>query len=63
LLWALDALALQGEFAAPAVSDLERWFSAALAGARGRARVFLDVWDLGAADRARFERMNCEQRA
>jgi hypothetical protein len=68
----LDAFAAEGFFARPVLSDLERLFTAALAHAGGRGRVFLDLWDLerfhdggGEIDerRERLHRMNLEQRA
>jgi radical SAM enzyme (TIGR01210 family) len=68
---ALEALAADGSFRAPALSDIER--SAALALASGpRGRVFTDTWDLerfsscdrGCLDprRRRLAAMNLEQR-
>jgi hypothetical protein len=43
---AIDALAGAGVFHAPDLDDIERSFSLALGHARGRGRVFVDVWDL-----------------
>ncbi len=43
---ALDDLAAAGWFRAPDLDDIERSFAIALAQADGRARVFVDVWDL-----------------
>jgi len=42
----LDVLARQGHFAAPALGTLEDAVDAALGLARGRGRVFADLWDL-----------------
>jgi radical SAM enzyme (TIGR01210 family) len=42
----LEALAMTGSFAAPDLNDVERSFAIALSQARGRARVFVDLWDL-----------------
>jgi hypothetical protein len=67
---AIDALAALGSFGAPALDDIERSFALALGHARGRGRVFVDLWDIerftqdlqGAdARRARLESMNLEQ--
>ena len=75
---AMEALRDAGEFRMPALVDIERSFSAALAhvrvrGSRGR-RVFVDIWDLQrfadpaagaddfAARRERLTAMNFEQR-
>ena len=67
---ALDELERRGEFTPAPLDDLEQWYAAALAHANGRARVFLDLWDLerwpGGSDisrRERLARMNREQRA
>lgn len=67
---AIDALAAEGLFRAPGLDDIERSFALALQHGRGRARVFVDVWDLDrlgqghqdtAARRGRLEAMNLEQ--
>jgi radical SAM enzyme (TIGR01210 family) len=49
----------------PRLQDLLRWFAASLAHARGRARVFLDLWDLegSAAHRGLLQAMNHQQAA
>ena len=69
---ALDALADVGSFRAPDLADIERSFALALDHARGRGRVFVDLWDLerfaacGAcldARRRRLHTMNLEQRS
>ena len=68
---AMEALARRGLFRAPRLDDIERSLALALAHARGRGRVFADVWDLErfarapacfAARRARLQAMNLEQR-
>jgi hypothetical protein len=68
---AIDALAESGWFRAPDLEDIERSVALALGHARGRGRVFVDVWDLErfahcshctAARRDRLEAMNLEQR-
>ena len=67
---AIDALAAEGLFRAPGLDDIERSFTLALQHGRGRARVFVDVWDLDrvgldphytAARRGRLEAMNLAQ--
>ena len=67
---AIDALAESGSFRAPHLDDIERSFALALSHARGRGRVFVDVWDLErfapcphctAARRDRLRAMNLEQ--
>lgn len=67
---ATDALATVGSFRAPDLDDVERSLTLALGHARGRGRVFVDLWDLErfarngddtAARRARLEAMNLEQ--
>lgn len=69
---AIDALADVGSFRAPDLADIERSFALALDHARGRGRVFVDLWDLerfaacGAcldARRRRLHTMNLEQRS
>jgi len=66
----LEALAAIGSFTAPDLNDVERSFSIALSQARGRARVFVDLWDLGrfahcadcfALRRDRLHAMNLQQ--
>ena len=68
---AIDALADSGSFRAPDLDDIERSFALALEHARGRGRVFVDLWDLErfaqcphcvAARRDRLQAMNLEQR-
>lgn len=68
---ALDDLAEWGWFRAPDLEDIERSFALALAHARGRGRLFVDVWDLErfascahcfAARRDRLAAMNLAQR-
>jgi archaeosine synthase beta-subunit len=68
---AIDALADAGWFRAPDLDDIERSFTLALRHARGRGRVFVDVWDLErfaqcphctAGRRDRLQAMNLEQR-
>jgi radical SAM enzyme (TIGR01210 family) len=67
---AIDALDGSGWFRAPDLEDIERSFALALRHARGRGRVFVDVWDLErfarcphctAARRDRLQTMNLEQ--
>jgi radical SAM enzyme (TIGR01210 family) len=67
---AIEALAASGSFRAPDLDDIERSFGLALSHARGRGRVFVDVWDLerfsqcrrcAAARRDRLQAMNLEQ--
>lgn len=67
---AIDALATSGLFRAPDLEDIERSLELALTHARGRGRVFVDVWDLerfarcphcAAARRDRLQAMNLEQ--
>jgi archaeosine synthase beta-subunit len=68
---ALEALAAEGCFRAPDLDDIERSFALALTRARGRGRVFVDVWDLDRFGRCphclgerrnRLQAMNLEQR-
>ncbi len=68
---AMEALATEGHFRAPSLDDVERSMALALALARSRGRVFVDLWDIerladGARDvearRARLHAMNLEQR-
>jgi radical SAM enzyme (TIGR01210 family) len=68
---AVDALTPLGLFHAPALEDIERSVTLALAHANGRGRVFVDLWDLErfarcrscyVTRRARLETMNLEQR-
>ena len=68
---ALDALGV-GSFRTPDLDDIERSFALALAHARGRGRVFVDLWDLERfaacrtclrARRERLHTMNLEQRS
>jgi archaeosine synthase beta-subunit len=68
---ALDDLAESGWFRVPDLDDIERSLAIALAHADGRARVFVDVWDLErfapcphcfAARRDRLVTMNLGQR-
>jgi uncharacterized Fe-S cluster-containing MiaB family protein len=68
---AMEALAARGMFAPPTLRDVERSYNLALARAAGRARIFVDLWDLEqAADcrhclehrRARLHAMNLSQR-
>ncbi len=42
----LEALAATGAFAEPDLDDVEHSFALALSHARGRVRVFVDLWDL-----------------
>jgi hypothetical protein len=42
----LEALAAMGSFSEPDLNDVERSFALALLHARGRARVFVDLWNL-----------------
>jgi radical SAM enzyme (TIGR01210 family) len=67
---AIDALAVAGAFRAPDLDDIERSVALALRHARGRGRVFVDVWDLdrftrcpqcAPSRRDRLEAMNLEQ--
>ena len=67
---ALEALATEGLFDRPRLPAIERSFDAALAHAAGRARIFLDLWDLDrtatcsecrADRRARLHAMNLAQ--
>jgi archaeosine synthase beta-subunit len=67
---AMDALADAGEFRSPTLDDIECSFALALNHARGRGRVFVDLWDLDRvaacrdcldARRARLRQMNLEQ--
>jgi hypothetical protein len=67
---AIDALAASGWFRAPNLDDIERSFALALRHARGRGRVFVDLWDLErfapcghctAARRDRLQAMNLQQ--
>jgi archaeosine synthase beta-subunit len=68
---AMEALVEAGCFRAPTIGDVERSFALALAHARGRGRVFVDLWDLErlsecphclVARRDRLHAMNLEQR-
>ena len=68
---ALEALSADGLFRQPALDDVERSVEEALTRARGRGRLFVDVWDLGRFSdcpsclgerRDRLHRMNLEQR-
>jgi radical SAM enzyme (TIGR01210 family) len=68
---ALESLAAAGEFREPDLGDIERSFTLALQHARGRGRVFVDLWDLERfasstdgleARRDRLHTMNLEQR-
>jgi archaeosine synthase beta-subunit len=68
---AMDALAAAGLFRAPDLGDIERTFALALTHARGRGRVFVDLWDIdrfmhgdccSASRRDRLQAMNLEQR-
>ena len=68
---ALDTLSAQGFFRQPTLDDIEHSVDAAFATARGRGRLFVDVWDLERfaecpecinARRDRLHRMNLEQR-
>jgi hypothetical protein len=43
---ALEAIAAEGGFRAPSLADVERSAQAALQHASGRARVFVDLWDI-----------------
>jgi archaeosine synthase beta-subunit len=67
---AMEHLAAGGSFRAPVIEDIERSFGAALEHARGRGRVFVDIWDLerfttchdcASARRDRLHSMNLEQ--
>lgn len=67
---ALDELARRGEFREPSLGEIEEGGEAALAGAAGRARVFVDLWDLerfarcascAPARRERLARINLAQ--
>ena len=67
----LEALRDLGAFTAPSLDDVERSIELALARARGRCRVFVDVWDLERLARCqtcfehrrqRLVRINLEQR-
>lgn len=68
---AMDALAADGLFHPPRLADVERSFDLALGRAAGRARVFVDLWDLDRLiectacferRRARLHAMNLGQR-
>lgn len=68
---AVEALAAAGLFHAPTLADVERSVELALSHARGRGRVFVDVWDLDTfsqcaeclvARRDRLHTMNLQQR-
>jgi archaeosine synthase beta-subunit len=68
---AVEALSEAGWFRAPGLDDIERSFALALTHAGGRARIFLDLWDIErfascddclAARRGRLHLMNLEQR-
>ena len=67
---AIDALAAAGAFRAPDLDDIERSIALALRHARGRGRVFVDLWDLdrftrcphcAASRRDRLQAMNLAQ--
>lgn len=67
----LEALSAAGEFTAPTLDVFESAVTESMAIARGRGRVFADLWDLGRftrcptclpARRARLESMNLHQR-
>jgi radical SAM enzyme (TIGR01210 family) len=67
---AMESLAVAGEFREPSLEDIERSVAIGLAAARGRGRVFGDLWDLKRfstcpscfdARRARLDAMNLEQ--
>jgi radical SAM enzyme (TIGR01210 family) len=67
----MDRLTDSGCFVAPDLDDIERSFALALRHARGRGRVFVDVWDLErfahcphciGPRRTRLHGMNLEQR-
>jgi archaeosine synthase beta-subunit len=69
---ALDALADAGSFRPADLDDIERSFALALDHARGRGRVFVDLWDLERFSacrvclrvrRERLHTMNLEQRS
>jgi len=64
---ALDSLAAEGHFTSPRLEDAERALAVGLDRAKGRSRVFLDLWDLERlascaecfeARRERLRRMN-----
>jgi radical SAM enzyme (TIGR01210 family) len=68
---AIDALAAIGSFRVPDLVDIERSLDLALTHARGRGRVFVDLWDLERfarcpgcfrARRDRLQAMNLQQR-
>jgi radical SAM enzyme (TIGR01210 family) len=68
---AIEALAAAGVFRTPELDDIERSFLLALTHARGRGRIFVDLWDLDrfarcsrcfAPRRERLQAMNLEQR-
>jgi archaeosine synthase beta-subunit len=68
---AIEALAEAGAFHPPTLDDIERSLALALAHARGRGRVFVDLWNLDQftqcphcrdARRERLHAMNLEQR-
>ena len=67
---AIETLAGAGVFRAPDLGDIERSFALALGHARGRGRVFVDVWDLerfapcphcASSRRGRLQAMNLDQ--
>lgn len=66
----MEALTTSGWFRTPELEDIERSFALALTHARGRGRVFVDLWDLErfaqcphctVARRDRLQAMNLEQ--
>ena len=68
---AMERLAREGVFAAPSLSLIEHGFDASLEHVAGRARVFVDLWELDRFSscvhcfderRARLHAMNLEQR-
>ena len=68
---AMERLASEGLFAAPSLSAIEHGFDAAQVHVAGRARVFVDLWELDTFSscvhcfderRARLHTMNLEQR-
>jgi radical SAM enzyme (TIGR01210 family) len=68
---AVEALTEAGWFRAPGLDDIERSFALALNHADGRARIFLDLWDIDrfascgdclGPRRHRLHQMNLEQR-
>ena len=68
---AMEAFTAAGLFRAPNLEDIERTFTLALTHARGRGRVFIDLWDIDrfthcaccrAPRRDRLQAMNLGQR-